>query len=491
MNCSPLIASLALSATLLAQQPTTWNPVAGTTPPGRAFSAMAFDFNDSKQVLFGGRSLTAFLGDTWTRDSAGVWTQTTPTTSPGPRAGHGMVAVGLHVYLFGGHFEQTVGNLVTNNELWRYDCLTATWTQLVGTGTLPPGLTFAAVAANSTHGADGTHIVVQGGRQSGPISLPLLSGTTYVYEIATNTWSTVAGTGPGMRERHTLTCCTKTDTAASMVLFGGLDTNGTADDETWLLDGHLSGGSMVWSWVKDPRPGPRPAARSSHTAVFDMFRDRLVLNGGTRGSSILNDTWEWRSDSGANSGWAQRTPTTAMTPRLGACAAQTIDNGKRILMFGGVLSYGVLESYDLTWPSAPEVTIGSGCGNTALYLLARSDNVNALGAVFAYAGSTERYEVQNLIPNAACSMMFSSALANPPVNLGSGCTVYLDMNPAFGVLLPLPNANAAGKSDFAWMIPDDPSLYGAHYYVQAVQVDSASPAGVRLSRAKDNKIGVR
>src|ERR1700679_2755635 len=65
----------------------TWTQLSpATSPPARAFAAMAYDAGTNQVVLFGGQGSTNnALGDTWTWNGT-TWTQLSPATSPPARS---------------------------------------------------------------------------------------------------------------------------------------------------------------------------------------------------------------------------------------------------------------------------------------------------------------------------------------------------------------------------------------------------------------------
>jgi len=82
----------------------TWTEVVptGVSPPARADSAMAFDPQSGRIMLFGGTGAgSTLLGDTWYWDGSG-WTLES-TTGPEPRSHHSMAGDPGEVVLFGGN----------------------------------------------------------------------------------------------------------------------------------------------------------------------------------------------------------------------------------------------------------------------------------------------------------------------------------------------------------------------------------------------------
>jgi hypothetical protein len=110
---------------------------AGTPPPARRASAAVYDPVRDQMVVWGGRSLGTFYGDTWVLSLAGAtaWTQLTPAQHPDIRSYHAMCydPVRDRVLMFGGH------NGDQYNDLWELTLNgTPVWTQLAPGGETTP-----------------------------------------------------------------------------------------------------------------------------------------------------------------------------------------------------------------------------------------------------------------------------------------------------------------------------------------------------------------
>lgn len=69
-------------------QGNTWQQVVGAGPQARGYSSMAYDMRRARVVLFGGGGATAFLSDTWERQSANVTTWTGAVSTSAAVAGN-------------------------------------------------------------------------------------------------------------------------------------------------------------------------------------------------------------------------------------------------------------------------------------------------------------------------------------------------------------------------------------------------------------------
>ena len=71
-------------------------------------------------------------------------------------------------------------------------------------------------------------------------------------------------------------------------------------------------------------PGSSPSMRTAHAMSYDLFRDRVVVFGGTPGglSNALNDTWEFDGTT-----WTNVSPSPANSPsaRVGHIMAFDLD----------------------------------------------------------------------------------------------------------------------------------------------------------------------
>jgi hypothetical protein len=126
------------------------------TPPGnRSAHAMAYDYNTSKVLLYGGSDFTGTpLNDTWLYDGTN-WTNVVPATSP---QGFGRInvamsndfnAAGPRVSFFGGYGQLDNLDQPTNlSQMWEWDG--TTWTQKSGF-TSPTARTGMGAAYDSTN----------------------------------------------------------------------------------------------------------------------------------------------------------------------------------------------------------------------------------------------------------------------------------------------------------------------------------------------------
>jgi Galactose oxidase, central domain len=110
----------------------------------------------------------------------------------------------------------------------------------------------------------------------------------------------------------------------TVVLFGGVEADGTLSDDTWVWDG------ATWT----DYPGSQilaPPAREMASMAFDPKLHQLILFGGLgEGDELLNDTWAWNGVS-----WNQP-PGFSTSPSNRESAAMAYDGSENLVLFGGL-----------------------------------------------------------------------------------------------------------------------------------------------------------
>ncbi|MCI4364266.1 MAG: kelch repeat-containing protein, partial [Thermoplasmata archaeon] len=207
---------------------TSWASLSVTTSPSPRYgAAAATDLSCSCVLLFGGRVSTsgAVLGDTW-RFSSGLWTQSSPGTSPPPRLGAQMAwnNANQSVLLFGGS-NGSAGS--TFNDSWSYSSLA--WHPLT-LGASPPSRTEFGLAG--LPGAGG--VLLTGGEASGTYY-----NDTWQFTAGAWTQLTIVGAPParsGLGVAY--------DAADNYpILFGG--ENASSLPAIWYGESWVFGGSQV------------------------------------------------------------------------------------------------------------------------------------------------------------------------------------------------------------------------------------------------------
>ena len=245
-----------------------WTQKQDAGPAPRAYSAMAYDSNRGRTVLFGGLVVGGVgkLGDTWEWDGEN-WTQ---MADSGPPA-RGQAAMAYDVQrkqtvLFGGLGPGGLG------DTWGWDG--GNWTQLAVSGPLPRSN--IAMAYDSKR----QRIVVFGGVRDA-FGGALLADT---WEWDGAAWTQLAVTGPAERKGYGMAYDSTRDRS---VLFGGFDLQLHTLGDTWEWNGSM------WTQVSD-----FGIVRCGYASL--AFKgDSVALFGGASGvastpeAKVLASTWAW------------------------------------------------------------------------------------------------------------------------------------------------------------------------------------------------------
>lgn len=228
----------------------------------------------------------------WTAvTSAGTTTPAgTPPTVPNFnttfRADSTGVATNDKLYVFGGR----LGNNTTTvtNDLWAFDAVAGTFTQLIPHGAVgsPAARARFCAAWNPTS----NKIVVFGGHTGG--ATPVLLNDTWEYDITAGTWTDVTPVSGSPAPRQFASMAWD-PTLGGMLLFGGQTNDATPNvnsNETWLF---LAG---AWTQLS---PVTTPPARGQHSLVTRSdFGDCLMCGGIDNGIATPDqvrflDVWTW------------------------------------------------------------------------------------------------------------------------------------------------------------------------------------------------------
>jgi N-acetylneuraminic acid mutarotase len=228
-----------------------WTQVSDSGPAARGASAMVFDSNREVCVLFGGKS-DVTLGDTWQWDGSN-WTEIA-NAGPSTRTGHAMAfdSIRNRVVLFGGQAAENA----RFNDTWEFDG--AAWAQVADTG--PEPRSFHGMGFESAN----SRCIMFGGLNAAVATVML--GDTWAWD--SQAWTKIQGFGPSGRFDPAMA-----STGTQTFVYGGLTSRVNTQvpqQDTWRLDGSL------WTQVQEFGPGPLHAS----SLAFDSNRSQLVLFGG-------------------------------------------------------------------------------------------------------------------------------------------------------------------------------------------------------------------
>lgn len=266
-------------------------PTAGTPPPPRFWAATAFDGAHDRMVVFGGYGNpfdpNSLFGDTWVLSFASnppAWTPVSfPGATPSARCRSAMAYDSQRdrFLLFNGF---DFGATQATSDVWELTLgATPAWRLLHPTGATPT----ARSGVMALYDPIADRFVLMGGM--GAADHP---GDTWEFNptIGDGRWTKwTFASGPSQRVDGVLRLDTQRHRA---LLFGGygIDTvmvGATYIDylhDTWELP---LGAGRHWSRIA--ASGPQPAGRDRADGAYDAVNDRFVITDG--GSGGANDTW--------------------------------------------------------------------------------------------------------------------------------------------------------------------------------------------------------
>jgi hypothetical protein len=253
----------------------------GTPPKGRNFASAIYDAARARMVVFGGATVGGLLpGDLWALSLSGApaWSALAPTgTPPGLRYGHSAIhdGPGDRMVVFGG---LTSGSQYLN-EVWMLSLADPpAWTQLAPAGTAPTPRAYHT----AIHDPVRNRMLVFGGTGFDGVSYGTYNDVWALSLAGAPAWTQLApaGTPPYTRREHSAIYDPPRD---RMVVFGG--------DVSWLVnDAHALSLAGTPTWTALSPSGTKPTARRGHSAIYDPLRDRMVVFGGNSPSASA-DTW--------------------------------------------------------------------------------------------------------------------------------------------------------------------------------------------------------
>lgn len=202
---------------------------------------------------------------------------------------------------------------------------------------LPPVTSTPAVTRSVTlgvwhdlvyHDRLGKVVLVNGGPETGKPSGDPLGLWAWDGEK----WSLLAADPDGPHWRN-YASVTYDSNRGVLVLYGGLQSESQAFEDTWEWDG------KVWSQRADQGPGPREAAGMA----YDSAGERVILFGGSQAGQMMNDTWEWDG-----SAWTQ---VSDEGPAARFPASFVYDEANQnVMLFGGhAFDSHAITTYGDTW----------------------------------------------------------------------------------------------------------------------------------------------
>jgi hypothetical protein len=246
-----------------------WTKLAtGGGPSARDYTQMVYEPTGGSIVLFGGSDASEDRNDLWAFDvEANTWTELKPSgILPQAREGHGMVYEPNtdRVLVFGG-LNNDSGELL--NDLWAYDLATNTWTLLNPSGSLPAGRELASIAycpgSQLVLLFGGLALGADAGAGAGADAD---LGDLWAYDPVADTWTQIrpAGATPTSRQGHAAVAASA---LGGLLMFGGLHGENGLDD-TWLFSALAGTWTQLLQTAGDA-PGARSGHSMSYDGASE------------------------------------------------------------------------------------------------------------------------------------------------------------------------------------------------------------------------------
>jgi hypothetical protein len=314
-----------------------------------------------------------------------AWTQLSAAPDPVARSHHCAAydPVGQRMVIYGG--EGASGQVL--DDAWALSLSgTPAWTRFWIPGPSPGGLQ----GQSAIYDPAGERMLFFSGRGSGwdPSNAcwALALGATPAW---TEFWP--SGTPPAARWYHSTIY---DPVGGRMIVCGGTSTSSTKPGDTYALDLASSSWSFLWPTEN------LPAARSSHTAIYDPVRDRMIVYGGVTnsGASVYTDD-VWTLSLSVDPEWTRILEQTSTGPIYGGGSSAIYDPVRdQMIVFGGYCAgapnYGYSNDvWTLNLSGAPSwhrrsplgPLPGVRCSHSAIYDPVR-DRLLVFGGYYVFSG---------------------------------------------------------------------------------------------------------
>lgn len=292
-------------------------------------------------LLFGGRSNSALISETWIYDiNKNRWTLLSPSVSPSAARGVGAAYLGWEsVLVYGGQSDSSY----FLDKTYQYDYATATWTDLSPSET--GGSLVSLADLGICYIADGK-VLLFGGRNHYN-----WYNNTWLYDKNLNQWQLMSPTvvGGTLDARSGLGMTYIGDD--KVVMFGGHNGSGTNYNDTWVYD--LS--QNEWTEMSPTVVGGALSVRDNVGMTYIGGDQVLLFGGRINGSAITNEVWLYDL---SDNEWTNLTTTLSGTmPGARSLMGFAYAGLGKAVMFGGYNGSALKDTWHLSIPNNIEDTI--------------------------------------------------------------------------------------------------------------------------------------
>jgi hypothetical protein len=422
-----------------------WTTLSPATSPVKRGNAQATTDDSSMFVFAGNLSGTVFYNDLWSFDGS-KWAELSKDKAAGapPARRWGSIAYDFarkQVLVFGGQ-DVAKKNL---SDTWTWNG--TKWTKH-SLATAPSARRWHAMGYDWKN----SRVILFGGSDGTSVF-----GDTWAWDGSK--WTKLAPTNsPAKTCRHAMAA---KKAAQEIVMYGGAT----------LPKGPWGYSAKMWTWdgsnwsQATTKNAPYTTGVISHPMVWDALRERLVVFGGYNGSE-KGDTYEFHGDT-----WTKRTFTTDPVARSGGSMGY-VPAANKSFLFGGYAGPSLKQQGD-TWEYqtnavATVKTSGTGC--------AGAGGIPTISMSLPWIDDSVNLSVGN-IGSGASSMLIIGASKTT----WNGNSLPYDLGvmgyPSCNLLVSM-DFLALGLSSAKVTIPNQASLVGREFFLQAVSMGPGNRIGV-------------
>ncbi len=229
---------------------------------------------------------------------------------------------------------------------------TPRWDDLSPSGSPPP----SRLAHSAIYDPIGDRMVVFGGTSAESGQADAATDLWFLSLAGLPRWSRRID-APGGVTRRTSHAAVLDSRRNRMIVFGGFGRDAVTGEMRYLNDVWALSLSDPPAWTSLTPPGSGPPARSHHSMIYDSRSDRVIVYAGRNADYRSRFDDVWALELAGSPRWVSLSPGGARPPGRYGHAAAYDSHRNRMLVFGGITSYtgnsGSNEAYALSLSGLP------------------------------------------------------------------------------------------------------------------------------------------
>jgi hypothetical protein len=294
----------------------------GMVPHARIRHASALDAARGQMLVYGGRHREAASGnydlftDVWALDlETDTWSELPSDDGPRPRVTHTMVVSGDQLLVYGGNSTSSSTSYLPVGDLWSYDLVDQSWTELDDDTDAGERLFHAATVSD-----DGGTMYVYGGADENALFGPFFTDL-WAYDVGSQTWTELSDGTEAAPLGRIMPSLLFDGARNRLLMWAGHDDGNLGNtNEVWAFE--LSDNS--WSKLESGDSYQNPAygfcdfpadfvdvdieaPERRYFGAATLSEDELLIFGGKTDCGQSNDAWGWDLDQET---WTERSGAT-------------------------------------------------------------------------------------------------------------------------------------------------------------------------------------